>query len=102
MQWDAYYAEVQSAYDLIASEYDETIGRTLVSRRAKELAVREITRVSPPQGFLLDVGCYTGAEALLLARRGFQVVGVDLSPKMIELSRAKAKRWRLAERTRFE
>lgn len=102
IDWDAYYSQIQIAYDRMASEYDETIGRSSVSRRAKELAVEQIASVSPPGGSLLDVGCYTGTEALLLARRGFRVVGVDLSPKMIEISRSKAKRWRLSDRTRFE
>lgn len=102
MDLEGYYAEVASAYDRIAAEYDETVGRSLVSRRAKRLAADVIAQVSPPGGWLLDVGCYTGTEGLLLAQRGFRVVGVDLSPKMIELSRAKAKRWRLADRTRFE
>ena len=98
----AHYADVQSVYDRMATDYDETIGRTLVSRHAKTIAVELITRLSPPTGSLLDVGCYTGSEALLLAARGFRVVGVDLSPKMIELARAKAKRQRLTDRTRFE
>ena len=102
MDWNGYYDEVQSAYDRIASEYDETIGRALVSRRAKGLALEVISRVTPPKGWLLDVGCYTGTESVLLAQRGFRVVGVDLSPKMIELSRAKARRWRLSDRTQFE
>src|SRR6266571_2085679 len=101
MDRGSYYAEVQSAYDRIASSYDETIGRALVSRRAKSLAIELIRGVTPAGGWLLDIGCYTGGESLLLAQRGFRVVGVDLSPKMIELSRAKAKRWHLADRTRF-
>ena len=101
MSWESYYAEVQSAYDRIASSYDETVGRALVSQRAKSLAVELIRGVTPAGGWLLDIGCYTGGESLLLAQRGFRVVGVDLSPKMIELSRAKAKRWHLADRTRF-
>jgi len=102
MDFDGYYASIASAYDRIASEYDETVGRSLVSRRAKGLAAGMIAQVSPSGGWLLDVGCYTGTESLLLAQRGFRVVGVDLSPKMIDLSRAKAKRWHLSDRARFE
>jgi SAM-dependent methyltransferase len=33
---------------------------------------------------VLDVACATGAQARLLARRGFEVVGVDLSPAMVD------------------
>jgi SAM-dependent methyltransferase len=37
---------------------------------------------------VLDLGCGTGGHAVLLARRGFEVVGVDRSPDMLERARA--------------
>jgi SAM-dependent methyltransferase len=33
----------------------------------------------PPQGLLLDLGCGTGAHTIRLARRGYQVVGAELT-----------------------
>ena len=47
----------------------------------------------PPAGraaSVLDAGCGTGRVALELARRGFDVVGVDLDPAMLAQARAKA------------
>ncbi len=41
-------------------------------------------------GIVLDVGCGTGENALHLASRGLDVVGVDGAPTAIELARAKA------------
>jgi SAM-dependent methyltransferase len=41
-------------------------------------------------GDVLDVGCGTGENALLLAARGHRAVGVDSSPAAIERARAKA------------
>ncbi|GIF67491.1 hypothetical protein Ais01nite_55260 [Asanoa ishikariensis] len=38
----------------------------------------------------LDLGCGTGELALALARRGYEVTGVDISPVAIDLARAKA------------
>lgn len=38
----------------------------------------------------LDAGCGTGRVAVELARRGVEVVGVDLDPSMLEVARAKA------------
>jgi SAM-dependent methyltransferase len=39
---------------------------------------------------ILDIGCGTGRHAIELARRGYQVTGIDLSPSQIERARAKA------------
>jgi len=42
-------------------------------------------------GSVLDVGCGTGENALYLAERGIQVVGVDAAPVAIERAEAKAR-----------
>ena len=39
---------------------------------------------------MLDAGCGTGRVAIELARRGHDVVGVDLDPAMLDLARDKA------------
>ncbi len=39
---------------------------------------------------VLDAGCGTGRVAIELARRGHDVVGVDVDPAMLEVARAKA------------
>lgn len=41
-------------------------------------------------GRALDIGCGTGTHALWMASRGFDVVGVDVSVRAVELARAKA------------
>ena len=43
-------------------------------------------------GPILDVACATGRVAIELARSGLTVVGLDLSPHMIELARKKLER----------
>src|SRR5262249_25794605 len=43
-----------------------------------------------PGDRVLDVGCGPGRHALALARRGYEVVGVDLSPDFIALAREAA------------
>jgi SAM-dependent methyltransferase len=42
-----------------------------------------------PAGRALEIGCGTGTNALWLAGRGFDVLGVDLSPLAIERALAK-------------
>ena len=41
-------------------------------------------------GQLLDAGCGTGEQTLLAAQHGADALGVDISPRAIELARAKA------------
>jgi SAM-dependent methyltransferase len=45
---------------------------------------------SAPVRCILDLGCGTGGHALRLARRGYQVTGVDQSENMLSLGRRKA------------
>lgn len=64
---------------------DEPEHRELVERTADELA-----NVVAPPGPVADLGCGPGAHALALARRGYDVVGVDGSPRMVEVARTRA------------
>lgn len=45
----------------------------------------------PPPAKLLDLGCGTGWTSRFFARRGYEVVGVDIAPDMIELANKKKK-----------
>lgn len=40
---------------------------------------------------VLDLGCGTGGHSLLLARSGYEVTGIDLSPSMLAEAREKAR-----------
>lgn len=43
-----------------------------------------------PLGRALEIGCGTGTNALWLANRGFDVLGIDIAPLAIERARARA------------
>ena len=49
-----------------------------------------VASVTPAGGSVLDAGCGTGRVGIELARRGYQVVGVDLDTGMLDAARAKA------------
>ncbi|MFG0261779.1 MAG: class I SAM-dependent methyltransferase, partial [Novipirellula sp. JB048] len=54
---------------------------------------------SPPSlTSILDLGCGSGRTAVELAARGYQVIGVDLSQRMLELMLAKAAQSGLQDR----
>lgn len=52
---------------------------------------------------ILDVGCGSGYKALVLAHvnPGTTVVGVDLSPRSVEVARQRAEHWGLSDRLKF-
>ncbi|OHB70885.1 MAG: hypothetical protein A2W23_09600 [Planctomycetes bacterium RBG_16_43_13] len=45
---------------------------------------------------ILDLGCGTGGHALILARRGYHVVGVDRSQDMLDIALSKAEKEKLS------
>lgn len=49
-----------------------------------------LPRISLGMGAALDIGCGVGRWSLELAARGHEVTGIDLSPHMIDLARARA------------
>jgi len=71
------------AYDLVYEHRDLD-----EAERCIDLIERE---VSPhPRAHILDVGCGRGRHALILARRGFDVTGLDLSEHAIQKARERA------------
>jgi SAM-dependent methyltransferase len=73
-----FYAEYAWAYDLLIDRPVEKECGVI----AEWLVDREIL----PGAKLLDAGCGTGRYARELARRGYMVHGVDLSPELIEVA----------------
>lgn len=68
-------------------------------RATKELV--ELCHLGKGQ-YILDVGCGAGVTACYLAKRyGCRLVGVDISARMIERSRERAKKERVADRVEF-
>lgn len=58
-----------------------------------------VAALVPPGARVLDAGCGTGRVAIELARRGYEVVGVDSDPSMLAVARDKAPEldWQLAD-----
>jgi len=64
----------------------------------REVVERIATRLSDlveSPGPIADLGCGPGAHARALAQRGYQVIGLDGAPRMVEAARARAARDRI-------
>jgi ubiquinone/menaquinone biosynthesis C-methylase UbiE len=72
---------VREGYDRIAEQYDEY--RSHFSDIAELDAFVSIVK---PGGRVLDAGCGTGIVARALVDNGYQVTGIDISQKMLDLA----------------
>ena len=82
---DPHRALVERGYDRVAERY-------LATKDPQDppvlSALEEVARELPPGAALLDLGCGAGVPATLwLAERGFDVTGVDLSERQLDLAR---------------
>jgi SAM-dependent methyltransferase len=58
-----------------------------LARNAGELLLRTLAADGIGEGLVVDLGCGTGILAEAAANAGYDVLGVDLSPAMIEMAR---------------
>ncbi len=77
--------DVAGSYDAVAEEYGKRYRSELSGKPLDRALLGALAEMTPP-GTLLDLGCGTGEVALHLHRLGRQVLGIDLSPRMIEVA----------------
>lgn len=79
--------EVQTAYDAVAADYAELLPDTRAEDPLDLAMVDAFLTRTKDAGEVLDAGCGAGRMSRYLADRGCQVVGVDLSPGMVDAGR---------------
>ena len=77
-----FYHRFAWAYDLLLDEP--------VDAHVDAIAALFAQRGVLPPSRLLDAGCGTGRYASALADRGFQVLGVDRSPNLVEVAQTRS------------
>jgi SAM-dependent methyltransferase len=84
-------AEDIATWDAEADEFDESADHGL-RHPAVRAAWRELLldKLPQPPARIADLGCGTGTLSVLLGQSGYEVDGVDFSPRMVELARRKA------------
>ncbi len=77
------------SYDSFSRFYDSLTDNVEYKKRA-DYFCRLLSMCGVDGGILLDLGCGTGSMSIEMARRGFDVIGVDLSIGMLNEARSKA------------
>ncbi len=78
---------VQASYDCVADEYARRIFDELQYKPLDRQLLDRLAASVPEGGIICDLGCGPGQIARYLHERGAQVIGIDLSPQMIERAR---------------
>ena len=97
--YQARRGEIESYFDRTALEAwarltsDAPVGRIRATVRAGRDRMRDTLLAWLPQDLsgarLLDAGCGTGALSVEAALRGADVVGVDISPSLVDIARVR-------------
>jgi ubiquinone/menaquinone biosynthesis C-methylase UbiE len=74
--------QASSVYDQIAEPYSKKF-----SRPSEHIG--EFLALLPKNAKILDIGCGVGVDAGFMESEGFEIIGIDLSEKMLNIARQK-------------
>jgi SAM-dependent methyltransferase len=78
---------VRETYDAVASEYAAQLGDELAGKPLDRALLQAFVELAGP-GTIADVGCGPGHVTRFLAARHDDVIGIDLSARMIDIARS--------------
>ncbi|BBB89656.1 MAG TPA: class I SAM-dependent methyltransferase [Methylomusa anaerophila] len=83
--------ELQKLWDLRADDFNNRSNQSEDSKRREKVIEFLVSRdMLPAHGEILDIGCGPGKYSLAFAAQAKRVVGIDISPKMIQYARENA------------
>jgi ubiquinone/menaquinone biosynthesis C-methylase UbiE len=81
--------EITAFHNDIASSYDYMVDASIPAKTIREHFQCRILKSIKPGEHILEIGCGTGTDAILLAKNGIKVTATDISENMIEAAQSK-------------
>jgi SAM-dependent methyltransferase len=75
-------SDIQALYDNGVERENMRLER---HQQERDVTWRYLDKYLPPRGRILEIGAATGAYTIPLAKKGYRVTAVDLSPKLLEV-----------------
>ncbi len=91
----------QGYWDRAADTYEQDFAATVIGGTRRSAIWRELDAAFHPGQRILELNCGTGVDAVHLAERGLCILACDISPRMIELARERARAAVLTDRAQF-
>ncbi|MEK7575855.1 MAG: class I SAM-dependent methyltransferase [Patescibacteria group bacterium] len=79
-----YLVTNKKIYDVLASEYEK---KSQLRKNFNNGIIDRFVKFISTGNKILDVGCAIGLDIETLRSKGFKVVGIDISPKMVNFAR---------------
>jgi len=77
------------AFDGVGAKYDRMFDSQPLTQRLRRRIYKIVEDRIDPGSSILDLSCGTGTDALYFAAKGHQVVGIDISKRMIAMAEEK-------------
>lgn len=79
---DDYVVKTIKAYDTDSQKYINSTKKLILHQE-----IETLTKGMPKSGLILDAGCGFGRDTKVFIDRGFKVIGIDLSEKLLEIAK---------------
>lgn len=79
---DDYVVKTIKAYDTDSQKYINSTKKLILHQE-----IETLTNGMPKSGLILDAGCGFGRDTKVFIDRGFKVIGIDLSEKLLEIAK---------------
>jgi SAM-dependent methyltransferase len=86
-----YRGWIEAEFDNVAADYDRHIFGNRINRLLRDRSLAVLRREFDGRGRLLEIGCGSGVETVPLLEAGHEIVAVDISDRMLDVVRSKAR-----------